>query len=155
MIVLLTPLFLFLAVNGQQIFDNELSVSLKPPPPPLPAVPRPKNDFTSAQFIPEVIPSVPIQPVQQPLPQPQQLAHHAVLFNSEQEAKLPPNLLNPFYKNPRIAESLAKQSWFAPGEKHVTDRETEKIPRDRIYYALKSAGLLRRRRSVILPIVSA
>lgn len=163
MISLLIPSALLLvSVQGQQIFENELSVALQPPPPPpelqVPSIS--KNDFSTIQFLSDTISatpiqqSVPIQPPQQAPTRPQQLAHHAVLFNAEQEAKLPPNLLNPFYKDPRIAESLAKQSWFGPGEKHVTDRESEKIPRDRIYYALKSAGLLRRRRSV-LPIFAA
>lgn len=68
-----------------------------------------------------------------------------VVINAEQEAQLPAHLLNPFYKNPRVAEALAKESWFGPGEMLVNDRETQKIPRTRIFSVLKNAGLARRR----------
>ncbi|KAK9511416.1 hypothetical protein O3M35_000077 [Rhynocoris fuscipes] len=74
------------------------------------------------------------------------LAHRDVLLNAEAEAQLPSHLLNPFYKNPRIAEALAKESWFGPGEVHVTQRETEKIPRTKVVSVLKNAGLARRKR---------
>ncbi|XP_024081958.1 uncharacterized protein LOC106672322 [Cimex lectularius] len=73
------------------------------------------------------------------------LAHPEVVLNSQAEAQLPPHLLNPFYKNPRIAQALAKESWFGPGEMHVAHREAEKIPRTRIFSVLKNAGLARRR----------
>lgn len=115
----------------QQPGDITLSVALKPP------LPQSAVPFLSENSI-------------VPPPQRKQYAHNTVLFSAEQESKLPAELLNPFYKNPRTAEALAKQSWFGPGEKHVTDRETEKIPRDQIFYVLKSAGLIRRRRSVPL-----
>lgn len=136
---------LFVQAVYSQIFENDLPVSLQPPPP---QQTIPRNDFSS--IFPDVpAPIIPQQPqLQQQQPQaPKHIVHPTVLFTSEQEAKLPPNLLNPFYKNPRIIEHLAKQSWFTPGENLVTDRETEKIPRDKIYYALKSAGLVRRRRN--------
>ncbi|XKL67740.1 hypothetical protein PGB90_003231 [Kerria lacca] len=129
----------FLQVAYSQIFEGDLSVSLQPPPP----QPESKSDFDSVLL--QNAPSLPVVPQVQPITSKQQLAHHAVLFTAEQEAKLPPNLLNPFYKNPRIAEQLAKQSWFSPGENVVGDRETEKISREKIYYALKSAGLIRRK----------
>ncbi len=158
-----------LHVVQSQIFENDLPVSLQPPPP----QPQPKADFGTV-FVPNIQGPVgpqiqqgpvgpPIQqgpvgpPIQQPVPaqpsvsqiNPKQFAHRAVLITAEQESKLPPQLLNPFYKNPRIAEQLAKQSWFEPGENLVGDRETEKISRDKIYYALKSAGLIRRRRYAV------
>ncbi|EEB17686.1 conserved hypothetical protein [Pediculus humanus corporis] len=73
------------------------------------------------------------------------LAHKDVVLNAEHEARLPQELLNPFYKNPRIAEALAKESWFGPGEEHVANREAEKIPRLEVIKLLKQAGLARRR----------
>lgn len=77
--------------------------------------------------------------------QQQPLAHHAVVRNAEDEARLPEELRNNFYKNPRIAEGLAKESWFTPGEEQVLDREAEKIPREQVFKLLKNAGLARRR----------
>ncbi len=77
--------------------------------------------------------------------QQQPLAHHAVVRNAEDEARLPEELRNNFYKNPRIAEGLAKSSWFIPGEEQVLEREAEKIPREQIFKLLKNAGLARRR----------
>lgn len=93
----------------------------------------------------------PLQQNFQPVPfanqQPKrELAHPALVHNAQLESQLPPQLLNPFYKNPRIAAALAKESWFAPGENQVYDREAEKIPREKIYSVLKNAGLVRRRR---------
>ncbi|KAK6631843.1 hypothetical protein RUM43_013909 [Polyplax serrata] len=81
----------------------------------------------------------------EPLPSKRVLAHRAVVINAENEARLPPHLLNPFYKNPRIAAALAKESWFGPGEEQVIDREAEKIPRVEVIKLLKQAGLARRR----------
>lgn len=110
----------------------------------------------SGQFLPQYIqpPSAQQaltynQPISQPLiaaPSQQSLAHRDVLINSQQEAQLPPHLLNPFYKNPRVAQALAKESWFGPGEMLVNERETQKIPRTNIFSMLKNAGLARRRR---------
>lgn len=60
----------------------------------------------------------------------------------QRESQLPPHMLNPFYKNPKIAETLAQNSWFGPGEQHAVNRDTEKIPREKIYLILKNAGLL-------------
>ncbi|BES92901.1 Hypothetical protein NTJ_05710 [Nesidiocoris tenuis] len=110
----------------------------------------------SGQFLPQYIQPPPIaQPLtyHQPIAASsrlvgapsQSLAHPAVVINAEQEAQLPAHLLNPFYKNPRVAEALAKESWFGPGEMLVNDRETQKIPRTRIFSVLKNAGLARRR----------
>ncbi|XP_075227296.1 uncharacterized protein LOC142327840 [Lycorma delicatula] len=73
-------------------------------------------------------------------------AHRAVIANAEREAQLPQHLLNPFYKNQRISEALAKESWFTPGEMVVYDREAEKISRQEIYSVLKHAGFVNRRR---------
>ncbi|XP_073980709.1 uncharacterized protein isoform X2 [Rhodnius prolixus] len=106
---------------GGQILFPQLSVAIQPPP------------LQQQQPIPYHDPTRP-------------LAHREVVLNSEAEAQLPPHLLNPFYKNPRIAEALAKESWFGPGEVHVAQRETEKIPRSRIISVLKNAGLARRKR---------
>lgn len=60
----------------------------------------------------------------------------------QRDALLPPHMQNTFYKNPKIAENLAQNSWFGPGEQHAVDRETEKIPREKIFLILKNAGLL-------------
>lgn len=60
----------------------------------------------------------------------------------QRDALLPPHMQNAFYKNPKIAENLAQNSWFGPGEQHAVDRETEKIPREKIFIILKNAGLL-------------
>lgn len=70
------------------------------------------------------------------------IAHDAVIRNAAQEAQLPPDLLNPFYKNPKIRLALAKHSWFGPGERQVKQREAEKIPRHVIFSVLNHAGLL-------------
>lgn len=60
----------------------------------------------------------------------------------QREALLPPQMQNAFYKNPKIAETLAQNSWFGPGEQHAVNRDTEKIPREKIFIILKNAGLL-------------
>ncbi|XP_046399217.1 uncharacterized protein LOC124165769 [Ischnura elegans] len=70
------------------------------------------------------------------------LAHREVVANAEEEAKLPPNLRNPFYKNPRIGAALAKESWFINGEMEVRQREADKIPRGKIFSILKNAGFV-------------
>lgn len=108
---------------GQQQ-PGELSFAIQPPPL--------QQNFQPVPFV-----------HQQPK---RELGHPAVVHNSQLESQLPPQLLNPFYKNPRIAAALAKESWFAPGESQVIDREAEKIPREKIYSVLKNAGLVRRRR---------
>ncbi|CAH2095224.1 unnamed protein product [Euphydryas editha] len=71
-------------------------------------------------------------------------SHPAVELNAANEALLPPELLksNAFYSNPAIAASLAKESWFTKKEMQVIEREAEKIPRQRIYDMVKSAGFL-------------
>ncbi|CAH0731965.1 unnamed protein product, partial [Brenthis ino] len=73
-------------------------------------------------------------------------AHPAVEQNAASEALLPPELLksNAFYGNPAIAAGLARESWFAKKEMRVVEREAEKIPRQRIYDIVKSAGFLDR-----------
>ncbi|XP_071651371.1 uncharacterized protein [Temnothorax longispinosus] len=72
------------------------------------------------------------------------LAHPAVIINSAMEDNLPNQLRNNFYKNPSIAAGLAKESWFIDKEMQVIDRETDKIPREKIYRVLHNAGLIRR-----------
>ncbi|XP_059610971.1 uncharacterized protein LOC132257923 [Phlebotomus argentipes] len=74
------------------------------------------------------------------------LAHPAVVENSLREQQYPPELTNNFYKNPRIADALAKESWFTDKEMPVYEREADKIPRGQIVKILKNAGLARRRR---------
>ncbi|RLU24560.1 hypothetical protein DMN91_002649 [Ooceraea biroi] len=71
-------------------------------------------------------------------------AHPAVLINSAMEDNLPNELRNNFYKNANIAAGLAKESWFIDKEMQVIDRETDKIPRAKIYSVLHSAGFVRR-----------
>ncbi|XP_036141907.1 uncharacterized protein LOC105840611 isoform X2 [Monomorium pharaonis] len=72
------------------------------------------------------------------------LAHPAVAINSAMEDNLPNELRNNFYKNPNIAAGLAKESWFVDKEMQVIDRDTDKIPREKIYSMLHYAGLVRR-----------
>ncbi|XP_071439663.1 uncharacterized protein [Hetaerina americana] len=74
--------------------------------------------------------------------QQQGLAHREVVATAEEEAKLPPNLRNPFYRNPRIGAALAKESWFTNGEMEVRQREADKIPRTKIFSILKNAGFV-------------
>ncbi|XP_014227864.1 uncharacterized protein LOC106653122 [Trichogramma pretiosum] len=73
-----------------------------------------------------------------------QLQHPAVLANAAMEASLPDYLRNDFYKNPHIAASLAEPSWFGYKEGLVTDRESDKIPREKIHHILHNAGFVRR-----------
>lgn len=49
-------------------------------------------------------------------------AHPAVLINSNMESQLPDELRNQFYRNPRIASGLAKESWFGNKEMQVSTR---------------------------------
>ncbi|XP_059051673.1 uncharacterized protein LOC131846406 isoform X2 [Achroia grisella] len=71
-------------------------------------------------------------------------AHPAVELNAASEALLPRDLLksSDFYDNPLIASGLAKESWFTNKEMQVVEREAEKIPRQKIYNIVKSAGFL-------------
>lgn len=75
---------------------------------------------------------------------PQVQPHPAVELNAASEALLPRELLksNDFYDNPSIAAGLAKESWFTNKEMQVVEREAEKIPREKIYNIVKSAGFL-------------
>ncbi|XP_061729178.1 uncharacterized protein LOC133534103 [Cydia pomonella] len=70
--------------------------------------------------------------------------HPAVEQNAARDAQLPRELLKSrdFYDNPAIAEGLARESWFTNKEMQVVEREAEKIPRERIYKIVKSAGFL-------------
>lgn len=94
-----------------------------------------------------VPPPVPISraiggfPVAAPLQQ-QRPAHRDVVATAEQDSYLPEHLKNPFYKNPRIAQALAKESWKLNGEEQVFQREAEKIPRQKVYSILKQAGFI-------------
>lgn len=68
------------------------------------------------------------------------LAHHSVIENAAQEAQLPRELVNPFYKNPVIAARLAKESLITNKEFAVFNRETERIPRSEIFKIFEHAG---------------
>lgn len=46
-------------------------------------------------------------------------AHSAVIANAEMENRLPPELKNHFYDNPRIAKALAEESWLQNKEMQV------------------------------------
>jgi hypothetical protein len=82
-------------------------------------------------------------PVASPLQQQQQRpAHRDVVATYEQDSYLPEHLKNPFYKNPRIAQALAKESWRLNGEEQVFQREAEKIPRQKVFSILKQAGFI-------------
>lgn len=76
------------------------------------------------------------------------LAHRAVIENALSESQLPPELIrsNNFYRNPKTAEALAKESWLTDKEMPVFDREAEKIPRDQVFKIFKNAGFIQRRR---------
>ncbi|KAI5644857.1 hypothetical protein NE865_03203 [Phthorimaea operculella] len=75
---------------------------------------------------------------------PQVRPHPAVELNAASEHMLPRELQKSadFYENPAIAEGLAKESWFTNKEMQVVEREAEKIPREKIYKIVKSAGFL-------------
>ncbi|XP_058804185.1 uncharacterized protein LOC131671624 [Phymastichus coffea] len=75
---------------------------------------------------------------------PAPLAHPAVLANDAQEAALPDHFKNDFYKNPHIVARLAEPSWFGYKEALVTHRESDQIPRQKVYEILHNAGLARR-----------
>ncbi|XP_076761527.1 uncharacterized protein LOC143429696 [Xylocopa sonorina] len=70
--------------------------------------------------------------------------HPANLLNSALEDTLPSELRNNFYKNPIIAAKLAKESWFINKEMQVIDRESDKIPREKVYDVLHNAGFVRK-----------
>lgn len=70
--------------------------------------------------------------------------HPANLLNAAIEDTLPNELRNNFYKNPRIAARLAEESWFFNKEMQVIDRETDKIPRERVYHVLHNAGFVKK-----------
>lgn len=76
-------------------------------------------------------------------------AHRDVLENAARESQLPPELLNPFYKNPNIAAGLARESLIANKEFPVYHRDTENISRHEIFKIFQRAGFYdknRRRR---------
>lgn len=94
-------------------------------------------------------PPIPIQ--RQVGATPRTFGHRAVWRNSEMEARLPSELKNPFYKDPRIGSILAKESWFTNGEVEVKNREAEKIPRMKIYSILHNAGLVWKHNTPFFP----
>lgn len=74
------------------------------------------------------------------LQQPSGVAHRVVVENSIRESQLPAELLNEPYKNPAIAAALAKESLPTNKETIIFDRETDKIPRDRVFKIFRNAG---------------
>lgn len=146
----LTLIAVLLAGASAQFFpQQELSLGLKPPPL------QQQQQFVAPQpqFVTPQQFAVPQQQFnRQFVPQQQQLGsqpnyvHRAVVQNAALESQLPVQFQNPFYKNQKIANALAKESWFTPGENLVVDREAEKIPRQKIFAVLKHAGFINRRR---------
>ncbi|XP_028129876.1 uncharacterized protein LOC114325925 [Diabrotica virgifera virgifera] len=91
-------------------------------------------NLVSPPFVPQVYNNHAGSPgIVSALSQRQDLAHPAVVQNSIAESQLPPELLNPFYKNPVIASALARESWFTNKEFPIRNREAEKISREEIY----------------------
>lgn len=72
--------------------------------------------------------------------------HPRVLENSIFESRLPSNLKNPFYQNDYVKSELTRSSWFGPGERQVSFRESDQVPRREIFIVLKHAGLLPQQR---------
>lgn len=125
------PILLIASMVSGQIFI---------PPPALPAhsynlISAPANYHVTPGIIPAPIAS-----------QERNYAHKAVVENSIAESQLPAELLNPFYKNPAIAEGLARESWFGDKEFPVFHREAEKIPRSEILKVIRRIQHLDRRR---------
>ncbi|KAJ8919152.1 hypothetical protein NQ315_012138 [Exocentrus adspersus] len=113
--VIIVIAFVVGAVKGSQFFS---AYNLVPPSLVIP------QTYNGVGVVPGVVPA------------PQQetdISHPAVVENAIAESQLPPELLNPFYKNPNIASALAKESWFTNKEFLVRHREAEKIPRQEIY----------------------
>ncbi|KXJ76357.1 uncharacterized protein LOC109406163 [Aedes albopictus] len=81
----------------------------------------------------------------EPVHQQASLAHPAVVENAMNEAQYPAEFRNNIYKNPHVAEALAKESWFGDKEMPVFERAADKIPRERILKIFKNAGFVRRR----------
>lgn len=73
------------------------------------------------------------------------LAHPALVNNALLESQYPPQWTNDQYKNPKIAEALARESWFTDKEMPVFDRVADKIPREQVFKLFKNAGFIRRR----------
>lgn len=98
------------------------------------------------QALPALIFTQALQPlgVQYANPHEHVKPHPSVEINAASEALLPRELLKSrdFYDNPLIADALAKESWFTNKEMLVLSRESEKIPREKIYHIIKSAGFL-------------
>ncbi|KAF5293219.1 hypothetical protein FQA39_LY13687 [Lamprigera yunnana] len=74
------------------------------------------------------------------------LAHPAVVQNAIRESQLPPQLLNPFYKNPIIAANLAKESLLQNQESPVFHREAENIRREEVLKIFERAKYFQNRR---------
>lgn len=106
--------------------------------------------LSSAQyFVPHQPIAYALQPqTSAPVHEVSSLAHRAVIENSIRESQLPPELIrsNNFYRNPKTAEALAKDSWLTDKEMPVFDREAEKIPREQVFKIFKNAGFIHRRR---------
>lgn len=75
------------------------------------------------------------------------LANPAVVDNSIVESHLPAEYMRAsnFYRNPKTADALAKDSWLTDKEMPVFEREADKIPREQVFKIFKNAGFLHRR----------
>lgn len=73
------------------------------------------------------------------------LAHPALIANAQLESTYPAEWRNNQYKNPAIADALARESWFTDKEMPVFERVAEKIPREQVFKIFKNAGFIRRR----------
>lgn len=98
---------------------------------------------SSAQAIPQLPIAYALQPSSH-----SSLANPSVVDNSAVEAQLPAELMRAsnFYRNPKTADALAKDSWLTDKEMPVFEREADKIPREQVFKIFKNAGFLHRRR---------
>lgn len=72
------------------------------------------------------------------------MANPAVVDNAIVESHLPAEYMRAsnFYRNPRIAQGLAKESLLTDKEMPVYEREADKIPREQVFKLFKNAGFL-------------
>lgn len=92
-------------------------------------------------YVHQSLEPAPIHEVQEDNPRP--LAHPALIANAQLESTYPAEWRNDQYKNPKIAEGLARESWFTDKEMPVYDRVADKIPREQVFKIFKNAGFIR------------
>lgn len=106
---------------------------------------------SSAQYLFE--PATHQAPIAYAMHQPAVRMHHhgevpqanpAVVDNAIVESHLPAEYMRAsnFYRNPRIAAGLAKESLLTDKEMPVYEREADKIPREQVFKIFKNAGFL-------------